>query len=117
MALSSSSGSSSSASPPPSLPFTAAVAPIHALLQPTNALHTPLLLSSSSSGGPLSTLYEDGYLKLTPTHLKVKCYYFPFGLAKTIPLQEIQKVSEREEEGEEGEKESGRGVDSYNGGG
>ncbi|GAB5033725.1 cs and sgs domain containing protein [Nannochloropsis oceanica] len=89
----SSSSSSASASSPPPRPLTATVASTHALSQPIPALHAPLLPSSFSSDEPPLTLYEDGYLKLTPTKLKVKCYFFPFGLAKTIPLKDIKKVS------------------------
>lgn len=37
-------------------------------------------------------LYEDRYLKLTPTQLKVKCYFFPIRPGTTIPLKDIQKV-------------------------
>jgi len=97
----SSSSSSASASSPPPRPLTATVASTHALSQPIPALHAPLLPSSFSSDEPPLTLYEDGYLKLTPTKLKVKCYFFPFGLAKTIPLKDIKKVSEKWEEGED----------------
>jgi hypothetical protein len=41
-------------------------------------------------------LYEDAWVRCTPTHLVVRHYYFPFGGAKSIAYADVRDVTEVE---------------------
>lgn len=70
---------------PSMAPPTAAAATTSGLLQ------APLL--SLDGAAPLHLPYEDGFVCLTPTSLRLKRYYFPtFWKGKTIALADIHEV-------------------------
>lgn len=55
-----------------------------------SALQKPLL--SLADAAPLGLPYEDGFVRLTPSALTLKRYYFPTFHGKTIKLKDIQEV-------------------------
>ncbi|EWM23543.1 hypothetical protein Naga_100339g4 [Nannochloropsis gaditana] len=83
--------SSSSAAPPSSN----AVVPATYSNLNDNALQKPLLDATRPEPVGASILYEDDFIKLTGSSLRIKWYYFPIGASKVIPLKSIQKISLR----------------------
>lgn len=46
---------------------------------------------------PSDVLYDDKYVRLTETHLIIKCYYFPLGTPKCIRYEDIEEcVTDKE---------------------
>ncbi|TFJ84547.1 hypothetical protein NSK_004013 [Nannochloropsis salina CCMP1776] len=83
--------SSSSAAPPSSN----TVVPATYSNLNDNALQKPLLDATCPEPVGASILYEDDFVKLTKSSLRIKWYYFPIGASKVIPLKSIQKISLR----------------------
>jgi hypothetical protein len=93
--------SSSSAAPPSSN----TVVPATYSNLNDNALQKPLLDATCPEPVGASILYEDDFVKLTKSSLRIKWYYFPIGASKVIPLKSIQKVSDGAGEGYTWERE------------